>query len=108
MSGIHFRQVLLRLDAALVVTDLGERLGHQPPGVAAAAALPELNMACGLGTGSLFTEDVAPAFVPSGGVVGPRWFTGDDVVIPDAVRAGASRERWWRDRLARCHAVLAG
>ncbi len=77
-------------------------------GVAAAAALPELNMACGLGTGSLFTEDVAPAFVPSGGVVGPRWFTGDDVVIPDAVRAGASRERWWRDRLARCHAVLAG
>ena len=75
-------------------------------GVAAAAALPELDLACGLGTGSLFVDDVAPSFLPSGGEVAPRWVT--DVSVPDGLRASPDRERWWRERLARCHAVLAG
>ncbi|MEE4021500.1 o-succinylbenzoate synthase [Gordonia sp. PKS22-38] len=76
-------------------------------GVAAAAALPRLDHACGLGTGSMFTDDVAEPFVPDGGLVEPRWFTGD--LRPHAQsRAASDRERWWRERLVRCHAVLAG
>ncbi|AZG48292.1 o-succinylbenzoate synthase [Gordonia insulae] len=76
-------------------------------GVAAAAALPKLDHACGLGTGTLFTTDVASSFVPVGGVVVPRW-PGSDAVDPATVpTVGPERERWWRDRLLRCHAVLA-
>ncbi|MEE3851137.1 o-succinylbenzoate synthase [Gordonia sp. LSe1-13] len=76
-------------------------------GVAAAAALPRLDHACGLGTGSMFTDDVAEPFVPADGLVEPRWFTGD--LPPRSLpRADPDRERWWRERLVRCHAVLAG
>ncbi|MXP20445.1 o-succinylbenzoate synthase [Gordonia sp. HNM0687] len=75
-------------------------------GVAAAAALPSLDHACGLGTGTLFTADVAEPFVPTVGAVVPRWFT-DDLDLPVGVHAPAHRARWWRDRLTRCHAILA-
>ena len=76
-------------------------------GVALAAALPELPFACGLGTVGLFERDVASRPLrPSGGEVGT---TAARQVQPDrlaAVAAVAERRRWWRDRLARCHAVL--
>ncbi len=75
-------------------------------GVAAAAALPTLDHACGLATGTLFTSDVAEPFVPSEGAVLPRWLR-EDLVLPAAVRAPADRDRWWRERLGRCHAILA-
>src|SRR5690606_36024309 len=80
-------------------------------GVALAAALPALDHACGLGTVELLTRDVAdPPLVPVGGRLRV-----DDAL---AVRAGRGvvavgheaapeRDAWWRDRLTRCHAVLA-
>ena len=75
-------------------------------GVAAAAALPALDHACGLGTGTLFTADVTEPFLPLAGVVTPRWFA-HDLDLPIGVRAPADRDRWWRERLTRCHAILA-
>ncbi|MFT4128242.1 MAG: o-succinylbenzoate synthase [Gordonia sp. (in: high G+C Gram-positive bacteria)] len=77
-------------------------------GVAAAAALPRLDLACGLGTGSLLAADVAEPFLPVAGTLRPRWFTPDDA-LPQSVpvAAGADRCRWWCERLTRCHAVLA-
>ncbi|ORM24974.1 o-succinylbenzoate synthase [Williamsia sp. 1135] len=74
-------------------------------GVAAAAALPDLELACGLGTGGLFTTDVAEPFVPDGGLLTPRTVDVDVAALP---RADAARTRWWLDRLRRCHALLNG
>ncbi|MFS0714189.1 o-succinylbenzoate synthase [Microbacterium sp. 2P01SA-2] len=76
-------------------------------GVALAAALPDLDFDCGLGTAALFATDVAaPALRPvSGGLA-----TGRVTVDRDAVASLApptDRQRWWRERLERCHAVLA-
>ncbi len=74
-------------------------------GVALAAALPELPYDCGLGTGALFTVDVA-AFVPQGGSLAVHRPTPD----PDTVaRLAATPERtaWWRDRIERCYEILA-
>ncbi|ALG85717.1 o-succinylbenzoate synthase [Gordonia phthalatica] len=71
-------------------------------GVNAAAALPNLHRACGLGTGELFSRDVAPSFRIEGGVVKPRRVEpGIDLPL-----ASAERTQWWHDRLRRCHAQL--
>ncbi|MFK4808280.1 o-succinylbenzoate synthase [Microbacterium sp. ZW CA_36] len=75
-------------------------------GVALAAALPELDYDCGLGTASLFTADVAdPPLVPRGGFLAVGRVTPDPALL-DAHAASADRRAWWLDRLARCYAVL--
>lgn len=78
-------------------------------GVAAAAGLHSLDLACGLGTGSLFTTDVAEPFVPEYGALVPRWFGSTVDLAPEAPEALAAPERtvWWHDRLRRCHDVLS-
>ncbi|MEZ5210214.1 o-succinylbenzoate synthase [Gordonia sp. PP30] len=70
--------------------------------VSAAAALPVLDHACGLGTAVLFEEDTAPSFIPRKGVVKPK------IVQPfdDLPLASPERTAWWIERLRRCHAVL--
>lgn len=74
-------------------------------GLLAAAALPDLHHACGLGTGGLFVDDVAPPVVPEGGTlaVGP--------IAPEAARLQAlaappPRRRWWIDRVKDCYPLL--
>ena len=71
-------------------------------GVALAAALPELDHACGLGTVGLFATDVAdPPLTPIGGVLHPT------TVVPAADRLAelavdGVRRRWWTERISRC------
>lgn len=76
-------------------------------GVALAAALPQLEYDCGLGTASLFAADVAsPALRPvSGEIAAGRVAVDRDAVA--ALAPSAERQRWWRERLERCHAALA-
>lgn len=74
-------------------------------GAALAAALPRLDFDCGLGTGALFTEDIADLSPRDGAIPVGR-------VIPDAARldrlaASDERREWWHERLRRCHALLA-
>ena len=69
-------------------------------------ALDRLDLACGLGTGSLFTVDVAEPFLPEHGVVAPRWFGPDVELLSDDAAADPDRMTWWHDRLRRCHDVL--
>lgn len=74
-------------------------------GAALAAALPDLPYDCGLGTASLFADDVADARPRDGAVRADR-------VTPEPAaleRCAATPERrdWWIDRLTRCHALLA-
>lgn len=75
-------------------------------GVALAAALPELDYDCGLGTASLFTADVAdPPLTPRAGVLTVGRVTPDPALLAEHA-ASAARRQWWLDRLARCYAVL--
>lgn len=74
-------------------------------GLLAAACLPELPYACGLGTGGLFVEDIVDAVAPVGGDlrVGP--------VVPDPARlaglaASADRRQWWIDRICDCYPLM--
>lgn len=77
-------------------------------GAELAARLPALDYDCGLGTAALLADDVvARPLRPVDGVIA----AGRVTVDPDALlRLAADPERtaWWRERLARCHALLAG
>jgi O-succinylbenzoate synthase len=74
-------------------------------GVALAAALPELDHACGLATRSLLTADVAaPELVPVNGEL----VVGVPTLVPTALEAVAAppdRVAWWEERLAAVRAV---
>ena len=74
-------------------------------GVALAAALPELDHACGLATRSLLTADVAaPEMVPVNGEL----VVGVPTLVPTALEAVAAppdRVAWWEERLAAVRAV---
>ncbi|WP_018178591.1 o-succinylbenzoate synthase [Jongsikchunia kroppenstedtii] len=72
-------------------------------GVATAVALPITPPACGLGTGGFFERDVADPFAPVDGRLAPRTVE----LHADLPLADPERTRWWRDRLVRCHALLA-
>ncbi len=76
-------------------------------GVALAAALPQLDHACGLGTVSLFARDVARVALrpASGRLVSTRPVP--DAVALEELAAPPARQQWWRDRLTRCHDLLA-
>jgi O-succinylbenzoate synthase len=77
--------------------------------LALAGALPELELACGLGTLALLTGDLLadPPTVVDGHLPVPRAVPAPDPELlrryahPDAVRT-----RWWLDRLARVSALL--
>jgi O-succinylbenzoate synthase len=75
-------------------------------GAALAAALPQLDFDCGLGTASLFTADVvASPLIARGGVVSlerPRPSSAD----LDRVTADDERRDWWLARLRRCYDLL--
>ncbi|MBC9822267.1 o-succinylbenzoate synthase [Terrabacter sp. MAHUQ-38] len=76
-------------------------------GVALAAALPTLDHACGLGTVGLFERDVsATPLRPRAGVL-PTGRAVPDAEALAALAAPPDRQQWWRDRLVRCHALLA-
>jgi O-succinylbenzoate synthase len=68
-------------------------------GLALAGALPNLTYACGLGTTSLFTEDLY-RFAPENGEIEIR-----DPVISESVierlSAPIDRVEWWRERIVR-------
>ena len=74
-------------------------------GAALAAALPTLEHDCGLGTASLFADDVADAR-PRDGMVSAARVTPDPAALV-RLEASADRRDWWLERLSRCHALLA-
>ncbi|OBI15567.1 o-succinylbenzoate synthase [Mycobacterium sp. E2497] len=97
--------IAAQIDIPVVVSSAIDSAVGIAAGLAAAAALPVLDHACGLGTGGLFTEDVADVAPPIDGAlpVGP--------VTPDLARlralaAPAQRRQWWIDRVKACHGLL--
>lgn len=106
LGGVHaLIDIAAQIDIPVVVSSALDSAVGIGGGLAAAAALPELHHACGLGTGRLFVEDVAPPAVPVEGnlAVGP--------VTPDPARlqalaATAERRQWWIDRVKVCYRLL--
>jgi O-succinylbenzoate synthase len=91
-----------QIDIPIVVSSALDSAVGIGRGLLAAAALPDLEHACGLGTGGLFVEDVVESVPPVDGylTVGP--------VVPDSARldtlaAAADRRQWWIDRIKACH-----
>lgn len=77
-------------------------------GVALAAALPDLDHACGLGTVALLEGDVTlDPLVPHQGKLVPGR-VGVDAVLADRWAATPDRVAWWVERIVDCHAVLSG
>jgi O-succinylbenzoate synthase len=76
-------------------------------GAALAAALPDLDYDCGLGTASLLAADVTrqPLRAEHGTIPVRRPEVDESAVTEHA--APADRGQWWADRLTRCHALLA-
>ncbi|MCR2764582.1 o-succinylbenzoate synthase [Microbacterium sp. zg.B48] len=75
-------------------------------GVALAAALPQLDYDCGLGTAALLTADSAsPALLPRDGAL-PVGRVAADAAQLDRYAASEDRLEWWRARIARCHSEL--
>src|SRR6202012_3338197 len=95
-------KIAAQIDIPVVVSSALDSAVGIAVGLAAAAALPNLDHACGLGTGRLFAEDVPEAAAPVAGAlpVGP--------VIPDPARlqalaAAPQRRQWWIDRIRACY-----
>lgn len=100
--------IAAQIDIPVVVSSALDSAVGIAAGLAAAAALPSLEHACGLGTGRLFVEDIvdpAEAAAPVDGYlpVGP--------VTPDPARLHAlaappERRQWWIDRVRACYPLL--
>ncbi|MBC6495373.1 o-succinylbenzoate synthase [Microbacterium sp. 4-7] len=105
LGGItHALQIITAAGLPVVVSSALDTAIGLSQGAALAAALPTLDYDCGLGTASLFLDDVADLRPVDGSIPAAR-VTPD----PDALaRLAASDDRrdWWLDRLARCYAVL--
>lgn len=101
-----FLAIAGQIDIPVVVSSALDSAVGIGVGLSAAAALPHLQHACGLGTGGLFVEDVSDPVLPVDGYLpaGP--------VVPDparlhALRAPAARRDWWVERIRSCHGVLS-
>lgn len=97
-------RIAAQIDIPVVVSSALDSAVGIAAGLAAAAALPRLDHACGLGTGRLFVTDVADLEPVDGSLpVIP--------VIPDPARladlaAAPDRRNWWIARVRECHALL--
>ncbi|GLP81996.1 o-succinylbenzoate synthase [Mycobacterium antarcticum] len=95
-----------QIDIPIVVSSALDSAVGMSRGLLAAASLPELPFACGLGTGGLFVDDVAdPVAVQDG-----RLRVG--AVVPDPARlsslaAAPDRRDWWIDRVRACYPLLS-
>ncbi|TLM85767.1 o-succinylbenzoate synthase [Pseudarthrobacter sp. NamE5] len=75
-------------------------------GLALAASLPELPYACGLGTVSLFEQDVTlDPLVADDGAIRMRDVAADAGLL-EQYAASLERREWWLARLRRVHALL--
>ena len=88
----------------VVVSSALESAVGMSHGLRLAAALPKLDYACGLATGSLFTSDLATHEIRDGAIS----LTSQTPNLEALARFAAPRERleWWRDRIKRCWEVL--
>lgn len=106
LGGIRaMLNIAAQIDIPVVVSSALDSAVGIAAGLAAAAALPRLDHACGLGTGGLFVDDVAD-LRPVDGFLPVVEVTPDPARLV-AVAAAPDRREWWIARIRRCHALLA-
>ena len=96
--------IAAEIDIPIVVSSALDSAVGIAAGLTAAAALPRLEHACGLGTGGLFVEDVAEIHVHDG-------YLPVSDVVPDPARlaglaAPPERRDWWISRVRDCWPLL--
>lgn len=107
LGGIHAALRIIA-DAGLPVvvssaidTSVGIAMGAH-----LAAAIPELEFDCGLGTVAMFVQDVADEpLLPVDGAIPVTRPTVSDARL-DALAADEDRREWWLDRIRRCYRVV--
>lgn len=97
--------IAAQIDIPVVISSALDSAVGIAAGLSAAAALPRLEYACGLGTGGLFVEDVA-TIAPVDGAL-PVVDVSPDPARLAALAAPADRRDWWIARVRSCYAALA-
>ncbi|MFJ4224203.1 o-succinylbenzoate synthase [Microbacterium sp. NPDC089695] len=106
LGGVtHALQIVTAAGLPVVVSSALDTAIGLSQGAALAAALPTLDYDCGLGTASLFLDDVADRRPVDGAIPASRAVP--DAAALDRLAASADRRDWWLDRLRRCHEMLA-
>jgi o-succinylbenzoate synthase len=95
-------EIAEQIDIPIVVSSALDSAVGIGQGLLAAAALPELRHACGLGTGGLFVQDVVESAPPVDGYLSIERTTPDPARL-DALEAAPERRQWWIDRVIACY-----
>jgi o-succinylbenzoate synthase len=107
LGGIHAAQALIaEAGLPVVVSSAIDTSVGLAMGAYLAAAVPQLDFDCGLGTAALLGADVCdePLSPVAGGIPVRRPTVSGRLL--DANAASAERRDWWVARLARCYRVL--
>lgn len=105
LGGVtHALQLIAATGLPAVVSSALDTAVGLSQGAALAAALPHLDYDCGLGTASLFLDDVADRR-PRDGVIPADRVTPDGAAL-DRLAADDDRRDWWFARLERSYRVL--
>lgn len=91
-----------QIDISIVVSSALDSAVGIGRGLLAAGALPDLQHACGLGTGGLFVEDVVDPVAPVDGYLAVEPVAPDPARL-EALAAPPERRQWWIDRIKACH-----
>lgn len=106
LGGVtHALQIVTAAGLPVVVSSALDTAIGLSQGAALAAALPRLDYDCGLGTSSLFLDDVAELRPVDGSIPVGRLTPDPDALT--RLAATDDRREWWTARLARCHYELA-
>jgi O-succinylbenzoate synthase len=97
--------IAAQIDIPIVISSAIDSAVGIAAGLIAAAALPELRYACGLGTGGLFVEDVAEVAAPVDGNLPVVPVTPDPARL-QGLAAPPDRRQWWIDRVKACYPLL--
>lgn len=92
--------IAAQIDIPIVVSSALDSAVGIAAGLAAAASLPRLEHACGLGTGGLFVHDVADVNVVDGHL--PVIDVSPDPARLAGLAAPAARRDWWIARVREC------
>jgi o-succinylbenzoate synthase len=99
-------RIAAQIDIPVVVSSALDSAVGIGVGLSAAAALPDLRHACGLGTGRLFVEDVTGPVEAVDGYLSVGPATPDPARL-QALAGRPERRQWWIDRVRSCFALMS-
>jgi o-succinylbenzoate synthase len=98
-------KIATQIDIPVVISSALDSAVGIATGLRAAAALPDLQHACGLATGQLFIEDVAEPKPPVDGYLAAQPVQPDPARLQE-LSAPPERRDWWIRRIVECYRLL--